>query len=60
MGNNLFCSPRKKLLHLGLFQLFVFSNNKNVLLDGLCNKNKGLHTYGNVAVNKLTTNYSAS
>ena len=35
MGNNLFCSPQKKLLNLGLFQLFVLSSNKNVLLDGL-------------------------
>lgn len=60
MGNNFFCSPQKKLLNLGLFQLFVLSSNKNVLLDGLCKKNKGMHTYGNVAVNKLTTIYSAS
>lgn len=60
MGNNFFCSPQKKLLNLGLFQLFVLSSNKNVLLDGLCKKNKDMHTYGNVTVNKLTTIYSAS
>ena len=60
MGNVLFCSPQKKLLNLGLFQLLFCLINQNVILDGLCKKNKGLHTYGNVAVNKLTTIYSAS
>ena len=38
MGNIFFCSPQKKLLDLGLFQLFDLSSIKNVLLDGLCKK----------------------
>ena len=60
MGNVLFCSPQKETLESRPLSAFVLSSTQNVILDGLCKKNKGLHTYGNAAVNKLTTIYSAS